>query len=55
MALVPVLVVAAVVLGSFGYSRVGEVIAGIILLILAAAVLLPMFERARSNRHSGWR
>ncbi len=54
MALVPILVVAAVVLGSFGYSLLGEVIAGVILLILAAAVLVPMVERARGNRHSGW-
>ncbi len=55
MALLPLLVVAAVVCGGFGYTTISEVIVGAILLILAGAALEPLWERSRAHGSERWR
>jgi hypothetical protein len=53
MALIPLLVIAAVVLGSFGFTSVAEAMGGAILLLLAGAALEPFWHR--TNRTGGER
>ncbi len=55
MAMVPLLVVAAVVFGSFGFTLVSEIMAAAILLILAGAALHPIWRRSRDRAGSWWR
>ncbi len=55
MALIPLLVIAAVVLGSFGWTSVAEAMGGAILLLLAGAALEPLWHRGRRGSRVGWR
>ncbi len=55
MALIPLLVIAAVVLGSFGFTLVAEAMGGAVLLLLAGAALEPLWQRARGRSSERWR
>ncbi|MHB1501264.1 MAG: hypothetical protein ACYCYK_08895 [Candidatus Dormibacteria bacterium] len=55
MALLPLLVVAAVVCGGFGYTTISEVIVGAILLIVTGAALEPLWERSHGHGSERWR
>jgi hypothetical protein len=55
MALIPLLVIAAVVLGSFGFTLVAEAMGGAVLLLLAGAALEPVWQRARGRSSERWR
>ncbi|MHB8394448.1 MAG: hypothetical protein ACYDC5_08095 [Candidatus Dormibacteria bacterium] len=55
LSLVPLLVVAAVVFGSFGFTLASELMAAAILLILAGAALQPVWRRSRERADSWWR
>jgi hypothetical protein len=55
MALIPLLVVAAVLVGSFGLTSIAEAMGGAILLLLAGAALEPFWRRAKRSSPERWR
>ncbi len=54
-AAVLVTVVTAVVLGSFGFGTIAELLGGVVVLTLAALAAEPMWRRTRHRATTWWR